>query len=199
MLGGEGKGGDLGREITGIEEQILESIMLIVCRELQTAWQAIALEFKFGERQPVAQAQRLMVPEEKNLCLSLEVKMAETRGTLNMAIPAVVSNALLRKISADLSFQRLRSPLEARRRIEKRLLDAGFRVELFTPNLTVPLQALAQAEPGTLLSFPESISKPAMLMVDETRLCPAMAVRVDSRRAAQILSVDRAPVTSGEL
>ena len=110
MLGGEGKGGDLGREITGIEEQILESIMLIVCRELQTAWQAIALEFKFGERQPVA-----------------------------------------------------------------------------------------QAEPGTLLSFPESISKPAVLMVDEIRLCPAMAVRVDSRRAAQILSVDRAPVTSGEL
>lgn len=72
-------------------------------------------------------------------------------------------------------------------------------MELFTPNLTVPLQALAQAEPGTLLSFPESMSKPAVLMMDEIHLCPAMAVRVDSRRAAQILSVDKASITSGEL
>ncbi len=47
-----------------------------------------------------------MMPDEKNLCLCFEIKMSETRGTLNFAIPAVVSNALLRKISADLSYQR---------------------------------------------------------------------------------------------
>src|SRR5712671_6265527 len=198
LLGGEGKGGDLGREITGIEEQILESIMRIVCRELQTAWQAIALEFQFGQRQPVAQAQRLMVPEEKNLCLSLEVKMAETRGTLNMAVPAVVSNALLRKISADLRYHRPRSPVEARRRIEKRLLDASFRMELFAPDLTVSLQALADLTPGTLLAFPKSIAAPAVLVVDEMRLCPAMPVRVNSRRAARILSIEPIPTSSGE-
>lgn len=198
LLGGEGKGGDLGREITQIEEQILESIMRIVCRELQTAWQAIALEFVFGQRQPVAQAQRLMVPEEKNLCLSLEVKMAETRGTLNMAIPAVVSNALLRKISADLSFHRPRSPIEARRRIEKRLMAAKFQVDLFAPTLTVALESLAHAEPGMLLAFPESISKPALLMVDDMYLRPAMPVRVQSRRAAQILPDIVASPQAGE-
>jgi flagellar motor switch protein FliM len=199
LLGGEGKGGDLGREITSIEEQILESVMRIVCRELQTAWQAIALEFQFGQRQPITQAQRLMVPEEKNLCLSFEVKMAETRGTLNMAIPAVVSNALLRKISADLSFHRPRSTVEARRRIEKRLLGAAFRVELFAPVLTVPLRTLAQVEPGTVLAFPESITQPATLMVDEMRLCSAMAARVNSQRAARVLSMDLPSVTPGEV
>ena len=116
-----------------------------------------------------------------------------------MAIPAVVSNALLRKISADLSFQRPRSPVEARRRIEKRLLDAPFRVDLFTPNLTVPLQALAKLAPGTVLLFPESISEPAVLMVDEMCLCSAMAARVHSRRAARVLSIDLAPTPPGEL
>ena len=198
LLGGEGKGGDLGREITAIEEQILESIMRIVCHELQTAWQAIALEFKFGQRQPVAQAQRLMVPEEKNLCLSLEVKMAETRGTLNMAVPAVVSNALLRKISADLSYHRPRSPVEARRRIEKRLLDASFHMELFAPDLTVSLQALADLTPGTVLAFPKSISAPAVLIVDEMRFYPAMPVRVNSRRAARVLSTEPVSMPTGD-
>jgi len=198
LLGGEGKGGDLGREITNIEEQILESIMRIVCRELQVAWQAIALEFKFGQRQQVAQAQRLMVPEEKNLCLSLEVTMAETRGTLNMAIPAVVSNALLRKISADMSYQRPRSPVEARRRIQKRLLDAHFHVELFAPNLTVALRELAQLAPGTLLRFPEDTSEPAVLMVDDARLCTALAARLQARRAARVLSFETESAKPGD-
>jgi flagellar motor switch protein FliM len=199
LLCGEGKRGDLGREITHIEEQIIESIMRIVCRELQSAWQAITLEFRFGQRYAIAQAQRLMAPEEKNLCLSLEVKMAETRGTLNMAIPAVVSNALLRKISADLSFERPRSSADSRRRIEQRLLDASFRVDLFTPNLTVPLQELAHATPGTVLLFPESISVPSVLMVDDMRLAPAMPVRVNSLRAAQVLETEQAiAVVRGE-
>jgi flagellar motor switch protein FliM len=146
----------------------------------------------------MSQAQRLMVPEEKNLCLSFEIKMAETRGTLNMAIPAVVSNALLRKISADMSYHRPRSPVEARRRIEKRLLEAQFHVELFAPNLTVPLRELAQLAPGKVLLFPESISEPAVLMVDEMRLCPAAAVRVNSNRAGRVLSIDEGTPAQGD-
>src|SRR5208337_4686668 len=88
MLGGEGKSGEITRDITEIEEQVLEGVVRILCRELQTAWQAIALEFNFGARQQLLQTQRLMPPEEKNLCLSFEIKMPETRGTLNLAIPA---------------------------------------------------------------------------------------------------------------
>ena len=123
----------------------------------------------------------------------------ETRGTLNMAIPAVVSNALLRKISADLSFHRARSPVEARRRIAKRLLDAPFYLELFTPALTAQLRDLAQLTPGTELLFPESISEPAVMMVDDTRVCVATAVRVNSHRAARVLSMDAPKTPPGEL
>lgn len=199
LLGGGGKGGDLGREVTEIEEQILESFMRIICRELQTTWQAIALEFKFGQRQPVAQAERLMVPEEKNLCLSLEVKMEEARGTLNLAVPAIVSNALLRKISADLSYQRPRSPAEGRRKIEKRMLGATFCVQLCTPELPLFLQDLADLKPGTVLAFPRSPFAPAVMAVDDVCLCSAMPVRLNSSRGARVLSVEPIPVPAGEL
>jgi flagellar motor switch protein FliM len=199
LLGGGGKGGDLGREITEIEEQILESVVRIICRELQTTWQAIGTEFKFRQRSTVAHAERLMVPEEKNLCLSLEIKMEETRGTLNLAVPALVSNALLRKISADLSYQRPRSPVEARRRIEKRLLDSSYRVELSTPELPLLLQDLADLTSGTVLSFPRSPFAPAAMLVDGVRLCSAMPVRVNSRRAARVISTEPGPTPGGEL
>jgi flagellar motor switch protein FliM len=198
LLGGEGKGGDLGREITEIEEQVLESIVRIVCRELQSTWQAISLIFEFGQRMAINQAQRLMPPEEKNLCLSFEVKMSDTRGTMNLAVPAVVSNALLRKISDDSSYQRPRSHMESRRHIENKLLDCGFPVELSAPNLEVPLQSLAEMVPGTILAFSRLASAPATLLVGNVRLATAMPARVNAQRAARVVALESASNPAGD-
>ncbi|MGD0215124.1 MAG: FliM/FliN family flagellar motor switch protein [Terriglobales bacterium] len=198
MLGGEGKSGELTRDITEIEEQVLEGIVRIMCRELQSSWTAIALEFNFGTRQHILQAPRLMPPEEKNLCLSFEIKMSETRGTLNLAVPAVVSNALLRKISADFSYQRRRSPAEARLQIQKKLLRCFFPVELSMPGLQVPLESLTALAPGQVLPFPKNASAPAALLVDDVWLCSAAPVRVSSRRAARVLSLETTVAAAGE-
>jgi flagellar motor switch protein FliM len=198
MLGGEGKTGEITRDITEIEEQVLEGVVRIMCRELGTSWNAIALEFNFGARQQTLQAPRLMPPEEKNLCLSSEIKMSETRGTLNLAVPAVVSNALLRKISADFSYQRRRSPVEARLQIQKKLLKCSFPIELSMPGLQVPLENLTALALGQVLPFPMNASAPAVLLVDDVRLCSAAPVRVSSRRAARVLSLETTLPTAGE-
>src|SRR5437660_3224893 len=70
LLGGEGRGGALSREITEIEEQILESVMRIICRELGATWHSLSLEFCFDQRQQPGQVQRLIPPDEKTLSLS---------------------------------------------------------------------------------------------------------------------------------
>jgi flagellar motor switch protein FliM len=196
LLGGEGSHTESTRDLTEIEEQVLEGVIRIIFRELQNSWNAVALEFKFGARQQMLQTQRLMPPEEKNLCLSFEIKMSETRGTLNLAVPAVVSNALLRKISADFSYQRRRSPVEARQRIQKKLLNCSFPVELSMPGLQVSLQALTHLEPDNLLPFSRDASDPAVLLVDDVCLGSALPVRVNNRRAARVLSLET-PLSPG--
>jgi len=198
MLGGEGTHSGTTRDLTEIEEQVLEGIIRIMFRELQTSWNAISLEFNFGARQHILQTQRLMPPEEKNLCLSFEIKMSETRGTLNLAVPAVVSNALLRKISADFSYQRRRSPAEARLQIQKKLLNCFFPIELSMPDLQVPLENITDLAPGYLLPFSRNVSDPAVLLVDDVWLCSAAPVRVNSRRAARVLSLESQLSTAGE-
>jgi flagellar motor switch protein FliM len=199
MLGGEGTSGEVTRDLTEIEEQVIEGIVRIIGRELQTSWQAISLEFNFRERQHILRTQRLMPPEEKNLCLSFEIKMSETRGTLNLAVPAVVSNALLRKISADFSYQRPRSPIEARHQLQKRLLNCSFPVELSLPGLQVPLQDLTRLAPGDLLRFSRNADTAAVMLVDGVPLCSATPVRVSARRAARVLSLEAFLSSPGEL
>ena len=199
MLGGEGKSSDTTRDITEIEEQVLESVVRIMCRELQASWQAISLTFNFGERQQILQTQRLMPPEEKNLCLSFEIKMSDTRGTLNLAVPAVVSNALLRKISADFSYHRPRTSIDARLQIQKKLLNCLFPVELSIPGLAVPLEDLSNLTPGDMLSFFRDAAAAAVMTVDDVYLCSAAPVRVNARRAARILSLEAPLAKPGEL
>ena len=199
MLGGEGTHSETTRDLTEIEEQVLEGVIRIMFRELQNSWNAIALEFNFGARQQMLQTQRLMPPEEKNLCLSFEIKMSETRGTLNLAVPAVVSNALLRKISADFSYQRRRIPAEARIHMQKKLLNCLFPVELSMPGLQVPLEALTNLEAGSVLPFSKNASDPGVLLVEDVYLGAAFPVRLNARRAARVLSLETPLAAAGGL
>src|SRR3954464_12818417 len=100
LLGGEGSDPPPSRDITEIEEQVAETAMQIVFRELQTTWQALAVEFQFEQRKQIGEAQQLMALEERMLCLGFEVALKEHRGGMTIAIPTVISSALLRKISA---------------------------------------------------------------------------------------------------
>ena len=199
MMGGDGKAGQPDRDLTEIERQILEGVMRIICRDLQSTWHAINLVVNFEASQQVSQAQRLMAPDEKNLCLRFEIKMSETRGTFNLAVPALVSNALLRKISADISYHHRHSPAEARRQIQEKLLDCPFSMELATPPLHVLVEDLSRLAPGSLLSFSRSASAPVVLHVDGVPLSSASPVRVGARRAARILALQSNVIPMKEL
>lgn len=188
LLGGEGKGMAAAREITEIEVHILDSVARIMCRELGMAWQALALEVSFEERLESGAARQLMAPEEKTLSLSFEVTMPEVRGGLNLAVPAVVSNALLRKISADWSRRRPRAGADSRERLKRRLLECGFPMQLGATDLQISLGALADLVPGRLLSFARSAREPASLLISGIEMFRAVPSRRLEMRAASVLA-----------
>lgn len=187
LLGGEGRAMAETREITEIEEQILDSIARIICRELGRCWQALALEVVFQERLEPGLAQRLMPPEEKTLSLSFEITMPDVRGGLSVAIPVAVSNALLRKISADWERRPVRGRGDSRARLMRRLLDSQFLVELGAKDIRLRLHALAPLAPGTVLSFARSPSAPASLLIAGREMFRAIPARCSETRAARVV------------
>jgi flagellar motor switch protein FliM len=194
LLGGEGKGLSASREITEIEEQILDSVGRIVCRELGLAWQALSLNVVLEERLKAAEAQRLMPPEEKILSLSFEITMPDVRGGLNLAVPATVSNALLRKISASWSQRRSRTPSDLRRRLMRRLLDCPFEVELSAGNAHASVSALGALSPGDLLAFRRKVAEPASVVIAGVEMYRAVPARCGSGRAMRFLE----PISQAE-
>jgi flagellar motor switch protein FliM len=196
LLGGEGKEVAATREITEIEEQIVESVARIVCRELGTAWQAVNLEVGFDKRVETADAQRLLPPGEKTLSLSFEITMLEVRGGLNLAVPVSVSHALLRKISAEWSERRPRGQSESRARLKRTLLDCPFAVELGVSELKADVGELSELAPGQLLALRRSTAQPASLLVAGVEMFSCVPARSGDTRAAQLLA--RTETEAGE-
>ena len=138
-------------------------------------------------RQRPDQVQRLMPSEEKNLSLSFEITLAESRGTLNLVVPAVVSNALLRKISLGWAAAKRRVRPEVEKQMRERLLECPLRAELGLVARGLPLADLANLSPGALLWLRRPVAKPATLWVAGQEMFSAAVARRGLARAAQLL------------
>ena len=192
LLGGEGKTAAPARAITSVEEQIIEEISRIICRELQTTWQVLPLEFSFHRRELSSQADRLMPSEQKVLSLSFEMHIGEVRGTLNVAVPAVASYALVRKISAESVHVRSRAFVDDQAKLERLLLLCPFEVELSVARVQIPMRDLAELAPGKLLVSSLPAGEKAQLVVSGKAVFDAMIAKRNDRRVARVLG----PVSS---
>ena len=189
LLGGEGKATSVPqRAITEIEEQILETVVRIICREWQSAWQALALEFQFEERRLAEHVEHLLPREEKTLTLSFEITVAESRGALNLVVPAMVSNALLRKISSSYARDRGKETAESAARLRARLMSCPFSVNLGLELRSVSMRELSQLSRGNLLATNCPSTEAGELRAEHLPLFSASVARRGRNRAAQLLS-----------
>jgi flagellar motor switch protein FliM len=184
LLGGVGRKGTL-REPTDIEDQILLSVMEIVVRELNIAWQAAGLQFSLEKRELEAQVPRLMTAGEKILCVSFEVRMPQAQGTLHLCLPAVVLNTILRQVSAERDRPRRRS-MEARNRLSELMGEARFGAVMQLPKVRLRAEELANLEVGSVLRLPLPSHANAELRVGGLAMFAAHPVRAGEHRAAQV-------------
>ncbi len=187
LLGGQGASQSQVREITDIEEQIMEGVVKILCRELESTWQPLGLSFAFDSRQQLQQMQQLLPPAEKTLSLSFEIRMANSHGMLNLAFPAVVSNALLRKLSRDWGYHKRRVTEASSSSIQARLLECPFVAELSIPKMKIPIRQLLSLKDGGILRLPHTASTAATLVIADRNLYSAAPCRLGTRIAARVL------------
>ncbi len=184
LLGGEGQPGPL-RELTDIEESIMASVVEIVCRDLTTAWQPVGLSFNFERRQMQTQTARIMPVTEKTLCLSFEVRMAESSGLLNLAFPAVVANTILRRLTGEWGGRR-RHAIEARSRIEQRARNLTFGTALQLPSVRLEARALQDLSIGKLVRLDLAANAVSELRAGGQLLFLAHPVRLGEHRGARV-------------
>jgi flagellar motor switch protein FliM len=184
-----GSGGDVTepRDTTEIEDQIVETAISLIARDLQNAWApVVAFDIQFDQRQPLAQAHVLMLPNERILSLNFEIRLLDLRGALNIALPAVVANALLRKLATPGSLGERIPSRNTRRKIRESLLDGYFLADLSLPPSTLSVRELLNIEPQYVLVLPNQADQPVHLNVGGKPMFEAHPVRRGTHKGARI-------------
>ena len=186
LLGGVGRINEQERDITEIEEAIMEGVVRILCTELQSAWTPLNATLEFEERLQPAQLQRLMPPGEKALCLSFEIHMPESQGVMNVAFPAVASNELLRKLDQEGTYSRLRGSSTHRERMMTHAQHFPFPFVLQMPAARLPIRTLLDLKPGDVIALPHRADLPIEGIVGGRALYEAFPIRAGNQRASRI-------------
>ena len=184
LLGGTGKA-EPARLLTDIEELIMASVVQMIVKELNAAWQPVGLQFSFEKRESAAQVARMMPAGEKTLCVSFEVKMPEALGVLNLCLPAVVLNTILRKLVAERDRPRRRSQ-EVRTRVRDLVGETLVGNVLQFPPIRLSAHQIASLVPGTVLRLPLPRHSAAELRVGGLAFGRARPVRMGEHRAARM-------------
>ena len=152
LLGGTGRA-EPERPLTDIEDLIMVSVVQMIVKELNVAWQPVGLHFTFDKRESSAQVARMMPAGEKTLCVCFEIKMPEASGVVNLCLPSVVLNTILRKLITEHSRPRRRSA-EMQTRVRELVGETALGAVLQFPPVRIRAQELASLAPGSVLRLP---------------------------------------------
>jgi flagellar motor switch protein FliM len=187
MLGGTGQTAAPNRALTEIEQNVLDSVVKLLLEHLAETWRAIAeLQFRMQDRETRPQMLRVTGPNEIVILLAFELRIAETRGMLNLCFPAAMIEAMEDKFAQG--WQRTRrqpTPVE-----QERLAANIGRIPLtVTTQLETRLGTgeLLALKPGDVISLGHALSSPVGVNVGDVRryfgrlttTAAGAAVRVD--------------------
>jgi flagellar motor switch protein FliM len=184
LLGGKGRP-EPPRTLTDIEELIMASVVQMMVKELNAAWAPVGLQFAFERRETTAQVARMMPAGEKTLCVCFEVKMPEVQGVLNICLPAVVLNTILRRLISE-GDRRRQATEEIRARVRVLLAEARVGSTLQFPPMRLQARRIAELKVGSVLRLPIPKHTLAELKVVGLPLGPAWPVRVGEHRGARL-------------
>lgn len=103
LLGGPGQPLYKVRELTTLEQHIIESVMTQLLEDLEDVWRQILQNIRFkkeiSENSP--QIVQIVAQNEVVVLIVFEVKFGEVSGMINLCLPAITIEPILGKISSQ--------------------------------------------------------------------------------------------------
>jgi flagellar motor switch protein FliM len=96
LLGGKGKiKSSLSRELTDIEQDLLEGVLRIIASNLAETWKGMTkIEFKVDSIDTEPQLSQVMSQTEAVVAIGIEIRIGEYKGMMNLAIPSITLKSM---------------------------------------------------------------------------------------------------------
>jgi flagellar motor switch protein FliM len=168
LLGGSGKNPQqMDREITEIEQSILDGVFRIILHDLQEAWAPIsAIRFSIEARETEPQLLQILAPNEAVVAVSMEIRIGEVSGMMNLGIPSIIIKMLRQKFDQQWSVRKSESNEDERLRMLKLIHPAAIKMDARLTGPTLSVEGLLDLKPGDLLAFDHALNRPLDLVLN---------------------------------
>jgi flagellar motor switch protein FliM len=186
LLGGTGEASEQTRELTEIDEEIMQSVTVLVVKQMERSWRALDLLLTPGRCTKPGMIQQIFQVNEKLVLLMFEMTIGGTTGPFNIVLPAPFVGSLLRhlKTAQAKKTSSLRPPPSPT--LRERILECDFTVAADMTQMRVLVKDLIALKPGMVLKMKAPVNKPGRLTVENVEIFEAGPVRNGSRKAAQL-------------
>jgi flagellar motor switch protein FliM len=169
LLGGSGKtpARILHREITEIEQKLLEMLLRVMTQELREAWKSLApIEFTLQAIEKEPQTLQVLAPSEAVIAVGLEISVGRHSGPLNIAIPSVVIKMVRHKFEQQWILRSGEMPAGEQAKMMRLIEKAALDVEVSLEGARIRMGDLANLKPGELVIFDIPAGRPAQCLVN---------------------------------
>ena len=187
LLGGNGITPATTRDLTDIEESVMEVVAGVVCGRLEAAWQPLVdLKFVFDHRLTEAGFRRLVASDERILSLTFALGLPHARGTLSFTFPTAVATVLLHRITQQYLTPKRRTPAVGSPSLRERLKRSHFLAEMVLPASRVRGSELLNLKAGEILVLDHRAGEPVLISIAGQTMFSATPVSVGRTRGARV-------------
>jgi flagellar motor switch protein FliM len=185
LLGGNGKASaSIRREITEIEQSLLDGLFRIILHDLKEAWKSVTvIDFSIETVETEPQLLHLLAPNEAVVAIGVEIRIGETVGMMNIAMPSIIIKMMRQKFDQQWSVRKSESTEAERQRIFGLIRPASVRLDTRLEGPTLLLKDLLRLQEGDVLTFDYPVLRPLNCIVNGKLKFKGQVVTTGRKRA----------------
>jgi len=188
LLGGSAKSLiKVNREITEIEQSVLDGLFRITLNDLKMAWHAVTpMEFTIQAHETEPQLLRILAPNEAVVAVSMEVHIGDNAGMMNIGIPSIVVKMLRHKFDQQWSVRKSQSTEQEQARMLRLIRPAHMQLDGRLEGPTMSVENLMDLKKDDVLTFDYPVGRQVNLNLNRKLKYRGHIVTAGRRRAFQV-------------
>lgn len=195
VLGGKGMTLAEPRELTEIENRIIQRVIMMMLDSLSRAWdQLIEFQLSVLQQESDPLIVQIVTGSEMVFLVGYEIHIADAVGTMNLCIPLLVLNPILDQISQQAHFARRLSPEVAemvRKAITNILNGVSAPVDAILGQATLTVNDVAHLHVGDVIQLNASPHEPLSVEVGGQPQFKARPGRRREQVAVQLVAFEK--------
>ncbi len=193
ILGGQGEKNQESRPFTEIEKTLIENVLKQLTSLMVDPWEnVIELEPRLDKIETNSQFAQIVSPNETTALITLNLKIGEVEGFLNICIPHIIIEPILPKLSTTFWFANVSKQTTEmdKRIIEKRLINSPVNINVELGHTHITVEEFLGLQLGDVIALDSNINKELEIRVGNKRKYYGIPGSMKNKVAIKITRVE---------